>query len=184
MPVLRMRVLDPGLRSERFPEPRAIVSSERQQRQSASATVGGGEEDAIVPHDRRRVAATGHRHLPCHALAAGPAIAVCTGADDALSGRPAPARPVLGGITAGLDHLHHVRGRAYAIWDGGHDERRAREAEDEAGKAAHRQSPDTWRTGSGKPSGLSLTITPATSYRDARSHPACRRAWSRWPGWL
>src|SRR5262245_51930258 len=101
-----MRVLRPPFGSECFPKQRAVRTPVRKDGETPAAVICGREENAIVPHDGRRVAPPRHRLLPNDVLRRRPRIRISATADEPLSGRSTPTRPVRRRLTLGPDHLN------------------------------------------------------------------------------
>ena len=118
--VLRIHVLDPIGRHERFPELLARRPAEREHRQLRAILPLGGQEDAVPPDDGGRMPAARHRALPLHTLGWGPPVGVFARLHDSLAGWPAPPRPVFGPFPLDLDHrdLGGIHGKRRGHGDG------------------------------------------------------------------
>ena len=91
--VLLMKRLGGPVGVHRLPQQLAVRAVEREHRHAPIAA-GRGDEEAILPDDRRRVAAARHRGTPEHVLGGRPAIDVSRVGREALTARTAPAGPV------------------------------------------------------------------------------------------
>src|SRR5437773_7143748 len=94
----------PG-RSKRLPQPTTIRPSKRKDGETSAAFICGGQENAIAPHDGRRVAATWHRGLPPDVLCSGPRVGIVAARGEALTRWPAPSGPIFRAFPLNGDQL-------------------------------------------------------------------------------
>jgi hypothetical protein len=97
------------LRYRGLPEHCPVGTPEGNHRSVLSIFGGGRQENAILPDDRRGMAASRYGNLPQHILGRRPTIGIAGALHQSLHGRSTPVGPVVHGRTGLHDHSHGRR---------------------------------------------------------------------------